>query len=113
MPPYVVGAFMTLAIPWLSWQTKRRGIWMVVSGKLTSSLGESALPDERCAAPLVMIGFAMFVGSTNATVRYAGTFLVASGAFSFGALCNAWASNNVTSDTARAGAIGPCLFCMR
>ena len=39
-------------------------------------------------------------------VRYAATFLIASGAFSFGALCNAQASANVVSDTARASAIG-------
>lgn len=39
-------------------------------------------------------------------VRYGATFLIASGAFSFGALCNAQASANVVSDTARASAIG-------
>jgi len=32
--------------------------------------------------------------------------MVAIGAFSFGALCTAWAAANVTSDTARASAIG-------
>ena len=39
-------------------------------------------------------------------VRYGATFLIASGAFSFGALCNAQVSANVVSDTARAAAIG-------
>jgi hypothetical protein len=39
-------------------------------------------------------------------VRYGATFLIASGAFSFGALCNAQGSANVVSDTARASAIG-------
>jgi hypothetical protein len=38
--------------------------------------------------------------------RYGATFLIASGAFSFGALCNAQVSANVVSDTARAAAIG-------
>jgi len=39
-------------------------------------------------------------------VRYGATFIIASGAFSFGALCNAHASANVVTDTARASAIG-------
>jgi|TARA_R110002003_G_scaffold45_5_gene3471 hypothetical protein len=39
-------------------------------------------------------------------VRYGATFIIASGAFSFGALCNAHASANVVSDTARASGIG-------
>lgn len=39
-------------------------------------------------------------------VRYGATFLIASGAFAYGALCNAQVSANVVSDTARAAAIG-------
>lgn len=48
----------------------------------------------------------VFLASTNGHVRYGATFLIASGAFSFGALCNAQVSANVVSDTARATAIG-------
>jgi hypothetical protein len=47
-----------------------------------------------------------FLASKEAMVRYGATFIIASGAFSFGALCNAHASANVVSDTARASAIG-------
>jgi hypothetical protein len=47
-----------------------------------------------------------FLASHNPQVRYGATFIIASGAFSFGALCNAHASANVVSDTARASAIG-------
>jgi hypothetical protein len=52
----------------------------------------------------------MFIGSTNPTVRYAATFMIASGAFSFGALCNTWAAINTTSDTARAATIATVVF---
>jgi len=54
----------------------------------------------------MMIGYIMFLASTSSKVRYSATFLIASGSFSFGALCNAHASANVVSDTARSSAIG-------
>lgn len=47
----------------------------------------------------------MFLASTNSQVRYGATFIIASGAFAFGALSNAAVSANVISDTARASAI--------
>lgn len=53
-----------------------------------------------------MAGYIMFLASKHPHVRYGATFLIASGAFSFGALCNAQVSANVVSDTARAAAIG-------
>ncbi|KMP09867.1 inner membrane transport protein yfaV [Coccidioides immitis H538.4] len=88
VPPYVVGAFFTVFIPLLSWRFDRRNIFMIVAG------------------PLVMVGYIMFLASSNARVRYGATFLITSGAFSFGALCNAQVSANVVSDTARSAAIG-------
>ncbi|EEA23267.1 hypothetical protein TMatcc_002125 [Talaromyces marneffei ATCC 18224] len=88
VPPYIVGAFFTLFIPFMSWKFDRRIIFCII------------------ASPLMVIGYIMFLGSENPQVRYGATFLVASGAFSFGALCNANASANVISDTARSGAIG-------
>jgi hypothetical protein len=54
----------------------------------------------------MMIGYIMFLASESSSVRYGATFLITSGAFSFGALCNAQASANVVSDTARSSAIG-------
>jgi hypothetical protein len=48
----------------------------------------------------------MFLASTTGSVRYGATFLIAMGAFSFGALCNAQVAANVVSDTARSAAIG-------
>lgn len=88
VPPYIVGAFFTLAFPYLSGRFDKRTVFMIVG------------------APLIMIGYIMFLASTSTSVRYGATFLIGSGAFSFGALCNAHASANVVSDTARASAIG-------
>lgn len=88
VPPYIVGAFFTLLLPYISWRIDKRTILMIVS------------------APLMMIGYIMFLASKTLMVRYGATFIIASGAYSFGALCNAQASANVISDTARASAIG-------
>ncbi|PTB62354.1 MFS general substrate transporter [Trichoderma citrinoviride] len=87
VPPYVVGAFFTVFIPLLSWRLDRRQIFIVAS------------------APMVMVGYAMFLGSAEPKVRYGATFLVASSAFSFGALTNAHVAANVVGDTARSAAI--------
>jgi sugar phosphate permease len=88
VPPYVVGAFFTVLFPFLSWRFDKRNIFLILS------------------APLMMAGYIMFLASENAMVRYGATFIIASGAFSFGALCNAQVSANVVSDTARSSAIG-------
>lgn len=88
VPPYVVGGFFTVLFPFLSWRVDRRLIFFIIS------------------APLMMCGYIMFLATTEAKVRYGATFLIASGAFSFGALCNAHVSANVVSDTARSSAIG-------
>ncbi|BGP40847.1 hypothetical protein JCM10449v2_004812 [Rhodotorula kratochvilovae] len=92
VPPYVIGAFTTLLTGYLSWKTKKRGLYMVIS------------------APFMMLGYIMYLASMNPQVRYAAAFMVAIGAFSFGSLCTAWAAANVTSDTARASALGTVVF---
>ncbi|KAL0574922.1 hypothetical protein V5O48_007044 [Marasmius crinis-equi] len=88
VPPYIVGTFFTMLIPYVSWRMDKRLALFIVS------------------APFMMVGYIMFLASTDPHVRYGATFLIASGAFSFGALCNAEVSANVVSDTARASAIG-------
>ena len=88
VPPYVVGAFFTVLFPFLSWRFDRRIVFFIAS------------------APLMMCGYIMFLATTNPNVRYGATFIIASGAFAFGALCNAQVSANVVSDTARSSAIG-------
>lgn len=87
VPPYIVGAFFTLLLPFFSWRFDKRLIFFIMS------------------APLMMIGYIMFLASKDSQVRYGATFIIATGAFSFGALCNAQVSANVVSDTARASAI--------
>lgn len=88
VPPYVVGAFFTVLFPYLSWRFDRRLIFFIMS------------------PPLMITGYIMFLASEDSMVRYGATFIIASGAFAFGALCNAHVSANVVSDTARSSAIG-------
>ncbi|KKY16186.1 putative mfs transporter [Diplodia seriata] len=88
VPPYIVGAFFTLFFPFLSWRFDKRNVFFI------------------CSAPFMMVGYIMFLATDAARVRYGATFLIASGAFSFGALCNAQVSANVVSDSARSAAIG-------
>lgn len=88
VPPYIVGTIFTIGIPLLSWKYDNRNAFIMLS------------------APLVIAGYIMFLATTNPQVRYAATFLIASGAFANGALCNAQVSANVISDTARSSAIG-------
>lgn len=88
VPPYVVGAFFNLVVPLLSSKTDRRQIF---------TMG---------CAPLVMVGYAMFLGSTDPKVRYGAAFLITSCAFNWGPLHNGQAAANVVSDTARSSAIG-------
>jgi len=93
VPPYVVGAFFTVAFPLLSWRFDRRQIVIVLS------------------APMVMVGYCMFLGSQDQSVRYGATFLIASSAFVLGPLSNAQVSANVVSDTARSAGIGMNVMC--
>ncbi|TKA30045.1 hypothetical protein B0A50_02764 [Salinomyces thailandicus] len=90
VPPYAVGAVFTVLLPLLSTMFDRRLHFFIAS------------------APFIMIGYIMFLATstTEPMTRYGATFLIAIGAFSFGALCNAQVSANVVSDTARSAAIG-------
>ncbi|GAA5975355.1 hypothetical protein JCM11641_005950 [Rhodosporidiobolus odoratus] len=92
VPPYAVGAFTTLLTGYMSFKTKKRGLYMVIS------------------APFMVFGYVIYLATMNPQARYAAAFLVAIGAFSFGALCTAWVAANQTADTARAAAIGANVF---
>ncbi|RYP58599.1 hypothetical protein DL769_008886 [Monosporascus sp. CRB-8-3] len=83
VPPYVVGAFFEVLLPLLSWRFDRRQVFIVMT------------------APLVMVGYIVFLATTNPQARYAATFLNASSCFAVGALANAQASAQVVSDTSR------------
>ncbi|KAL5359696.1 major facilitator superfamily domain-containing protein [Aspergillus floccosus] len=88
VPPYAVGSVFMMTIAYLSSRTDRRLYFFMIS------------------ALLVIIGYIMFLATGNQQARYGATFLVASGAFIFGALTNSHVSANVVSDTARSAAIG-------
>jgi sugar phosphate permease len=92
VPPYIVGAFVTLLLPYLSWKTRQRALYMCI------------------AAPFVMLGYAIFLGTSDPQARYAAVFMIAIGAFVFGPFCNTWAAINTTSDTARAATLSATVF---
>lgn len=83
VPPYIVGAVFTLILPALSSKMDKRQIFIILT------------------APLVMVGFLMFLASSDGKVRYAATFLIASSTFAVGPLTNAQVSAEVISDTSR------------
>lgn len=52
-----------------------------------------------------MVGYAIFLATFDANIRYGAIFLTASTAFTLGAMANAQVSANVISDSARSIAI--------
>jgi hypothetical protein len=88
VPPYIVGAAFTVIVTTLSWRLNSRQTLVALTG------------------PLVSAGFAIYLATTNANIRYAAVFLTASTCFSLGAMTNAQVSANVISDSARSIAIG-------
>lgn len=88
VPPWALGAVFTLVFPFISWRIDRRQLLIAAS------------------APLVMCGYAMFLGSDSLKVRYGATFFIASSAMVLGPMSNAQISANIVSDTARTSAIG-------
>lgn len=108
VPPYVVGAFFTVLFPYLSWRFDHRLIFFIVSPPLMitgkACRSRQFLSDHTLTMELT--GYIMFLASEDSMVRYGATFIIASGAFAFGALCTAHVSANVISDTARSSAIG-------
>ncbi|SCZ88038.1 BZ3500_MvSof-1268-A1-R1_Chr2-1g04148 [Microbotryum saponariae] len=87
VPPYLVGVATAILLPYLSWKTKKRALWMSLT------------------IPVMITGYALFVVSDNASIRYGACFLIASGCFALVSSCNTWSAINTTSDTARAEAI--------
>ncbi|KAG7527481.1 hypothetical protein FFLO_06896 [Filobasidium floriforme] len=88
VPPYIVGAVITVIFPYLSMKVNKRGL--IVLG----------------VAPLCLAGWAILLGSHDQSVRYGAIFLTIGGAFVPGPTLPAWTSGNVVSDSSRAAAIG-------
>ena len=92
VPPYVLGVVCTILITTVSWQMNSRQTLIAFTG------------------PFVIAGYAMFLATMNASIRYAAIFLCASTCFSLAAMTNAQVSANVLSDSARSIAIGTNVF---
>jgi MFS family permease len=88
VPPYAVGAFFTIFLPLLSWKLDKRQVILIA------------------CCPMVMVGYVMFLATSNPNVRYGATFLITSSLFCLGPITNGQVSANVISDTARSSAIG-------
>lgn len=88
VPPYIVGGFCMLVITTMSWRFDHRQWFIAMTG------------------PTAVAGFSILLATTDPNIRYGAIFLTASTAFTLGAMCNAQASANVISDSARSIAIG-------
>ncbi|KAI1866353.1 uncharacterized protein JN550_007741 [Neoarthrinium moseri] len=92
VPPYVVGTASVITVCWFSWHFKTRQIFIIIF-----------------VTP-VMAGYLIFLVTLNSVARYIATFLIASSAFTLGALCHGQAAANVNSDSARSMAIAVTMF---
>jgi MFS family permease len=94
--PYAVAACVTLFVSFLSDKLQIRGVMML------------------CTLPLAIIGYAVIANTTNPSVKYAMTFLMASGLYSSIPPSLGWLSNNSAGHYKRAtsiallAAIGNC-----
>lgn len=77
VPPYAAAAILTVAVGYIADRTRQRGLCNI----LTSLLG--------------IAGFSMLIGSENAGVQYAGTFLGALGIYPCISNTISWVANNV------------------
>lgn len=77
VPPYALGAILTVAVGYWSDRTQRRGVF-----------------NMSCAI-IGTVGFVMLIASTNPAVQYVGTFLGAAGIYPSISLTIAWVANNV------------------
>ncbi|KAF4416428.1 MFS transporter [Fusarium acutatum] len=87
VPPNVLGTIMCMIFCYISWKVDKRGIFLII------------------CAPFSMVGYSMFLATSNPHVRYAATFLPVCGIFALGAFPNAHVSANVISDTSRSSAV--------
>jgi MFS family permease len=77
VPPYVAAALLTVAIGFVADRTRQRGLCNIV----VSIIG--------------IVGFAMLIGASDPSVRYAGTFLGALGIYPCISNTITWMANNI------------------
>ncbi|OHW89660.1 MFS transporter [Colletotrichum incanum] len=83
VPPPIVGMIFGLGVAYVTMKTRMHGVAIAV-----------------CAA-LNVIGYSIWLASTNAQARYAAIFLNTAGGFSFGTLVLSWTLANAAPDTVR------------
>ncbi|PWN97948.1 MFS general substrate transporter [Tilletiopsis washingtonensis] len=86
VPPYICGAAAVLLVPYYFMHRPR---WISIVG-------------SSC---LVVVSYAIFLGTESGSARYAATFLGAVGAFVLGPTVPGWSAVNSANDSQRAGAI--------
>lgn len=74
--PYVTAAIVTVVVGYVADRTSRRGICNLIAGTVAA------------------VGFSMLIGSEDAAVKYAGTFLAALGIYPCIANTISWVANN-------------------
>ncbi len=77
VPPYAVGAILTVFVGFIADKTRTRGVWNI----LASCLG--------------IAGFSMLLAASDPGVKYAGTFLGAAGIYPCIANTITWMANNI------------------
>ncbi|KAK0717839.1 major facilitator superfamily transporter [Lasiosphaeria miniovina] len=88
VPPYLVGAVVTVAIGYLSDRYKKRSIF------------------NLALAPIAMVGFLMCLCSSLGPVQYGGFILAVSGTYASVPITIAWVANNVEGLYKRAVVMG-------
>ncbi|WQF82900.1 Putative major facilitator superfamily, MFS transporter superfamily [Colletotrichum destructivum] len=83
VPPPLFGMVFGLGVAYITMKTRKHGVAIAM-----------------CAA-LNVIGYSIWLASTNAQARYAAIFLNTAGGFSFGTLVLSWTLANAAPDTVR------------
>ncbi|GAA5967059.1 hypothetical protein JCM11641_000427 [Rhodosporidiobolus odoratus] len=84
VPPYIVASVWSVFVSYFAWKTKKHGIY--IAGSCIFSV----------------VGYIMFLASSNPHVLYGASFLTFTGALPCGPFFLAWATANSGSPTARA-----------
>ncbi|WYZ39394.1 hypothetical protein EsH8_III_001308 [Colletotrichum jinshuiense] len=83
VPPPIVGMIFGLCVAYVTMKTRKHGV--AIAG----------------CATLNVIGYSIWLGSTNPQARYAAIFLNTAGGYSFGTLILSWTLANAAPDTVR------------
>ncbi|KAJ1325299.1 MFS transporter ACS family allantoate permease [Microdochium nivale] len=83
VPPPIFGAVFGMCVAYVTMKTQRHGLAIA------------------CCAAINVVGYSIWVASTNAQARYAAIFLNTAGGFSWGVLVLSWTLANAAPDTVR------------